>query len=148
MTNLDDAQQVALAAEHRAVYGYGLLGPHLSGGSRSRARRAQDAHSSLRDQLVEALAAAHQTPVASQPSYPDLRAITSAAAAVRMATQLEKACAAAWRYVYSVAAVTDPTIAAAPRAAAQRALIDCAVRATQWRQAAGDPSPTVSFPGI
>ena len=148
MTDLDTARQAALAAEHRAVYGYGLLGPHLAAATRPLARRAQDTHAALRDQLTDVLIAAAQTPAASLASYPDMKPIRSVGAALRLATALEEACASAWRYVYAVAAESGPSTTASTRTSAQLALTDCAVRATRWRRAAGDASPTVAFPGI
>jgi hypothetical protein len=142
-----DAWQGALAAEHEAVFGYGLLGPLLAPARRGDARDAQAAHIALRNATGEALTAAGQKPVPSQADYPALYPVTSAKAAIALAITLEAAAAAAWRYFYAELA-DDSTSSAALRAQAQAALTSCAVRATQWRIAAGDSTPTVAFPGI
>ena len=140
------AWQAALAAEHQAVFGYGLLGPRLTGAQRAAARAAEDAHIDLRNAAAEAIAAAGQTPVAPLADYPQLYPIGSAKAAIRLAVALEDQAAAAWRFFY--AQLADADAPAAQRAQAQSALTACAVRATTWRVAAGAPTPTVPFPGI
>jgi hypothetical protein len=144
--NITTAWQSALAAEHRAVFGYGLLGPRLTGAERTAARQAEDAHIDLRNAAAAALAAAGQTPVAPLADYPQLYPVNSAKAAIRLAITLEDAAAAAWRFFY--AALADANGTGAQRAQAQTALTSCAVRATSWRLAAGAGSPTVPFPGI
>ncbi|WP_143672948.1 DUF4439 domain-containing protein, partial [Streptomyces sp. b94] len=48
------AVQSALAAEHAAVYGYGVLGGRLDGKRRAEARAAYDAHRARRDALARA----------------------------------------------------------------------------------------------
>jgi hypothetical protein len=144
---VDDAWQAALATEHEAVFGYGVLGPRLNSGElRSLARACQDAHASLRDSTTAAMAAAGRTPVAAQADYPSVYAATSAPTALRVAVALEVAAAAAWRYLYAQAA-SDPSRETL-RAPAQAALTSAAVRATRWRVGAGEVSATVPFPGI
>lgn len=159
MTRLEDAWQGALAAEQRAVFGYGLLGAQLHGSPRlPLAISCSDAHEQLRDRTATAVAAAGLTPVAPAADYPDLYPVTSAAHAVALAPHLEDGCAAAWRYLYAVAA--DTTVSAAPgapatrldpatlRRAAQAALTASAIRATRWRTASGTRPATTPFPGI
>ncbi|WP_256095058.1 DUF4439 domain-containing protein, partial [Streptomyces sp. EN27] len=46
------AVQAALAAEHAAVYGYGVLGGRLDGEQGAEARAAHDAHRARRDALA------------------------------------------------------------------------------------------------
>jgi len=46
-----DALQYALASEHAAVYGYGLLAAQLTGADLTEALHALDHHRSTRDQL-------------------------------------------------------------------------------------------------
>ncbi|MGC3005519.1 DUF4439 domain-containing protein, partial [Streptomyces sp. G35A] len=46
------ALQAALAAEHAAVYGYGVVGGRIGKDRRAEARAAYDAHRARRDALV------------------------------------------------------------------------------------------------
>ncbi len=142
---LVDAEQAALAAEQQAAFGYGLLGPRLAGADRVLARRCQAAHEDTRDRTATAIAATGHPPAAPQGDYPAL--YPQANRPRVLAAQLEDDCAAAWRYLYLQAASAPPGPTALRRAA-QQALTASAVRATEWRQRAGDPRPVVPFPGI
>lgn len=152
--NVISAWQAALAAEHRAVFGYGVLGPHLRGADQVLAVACSDAHEQLRDRTSAALAAAGQTPVAPEADYPALYPVTSAGAARALAIRLEDECADAWRYLYLVAAsASAPTsgaksLAANARTGAQTSLNASAVRATKWRVVTDPARTTEPFPGI
>lgn len=135
----------ALAAEQRAYFGYGLLGPRAGSDHAAHARDYQAAHAALRDHLVADLLARRETPDEPAADY-GLTAPSTPARAAELAAQLEDGCAAAWRWVYAAAATGGPALTA-ERAGAQHALIDSAVRATRWRIAAGDTVPTQPFPG-
>jgi uncharacterized protein DUF4439 len=149
VTAVDDAWRQALAAEHRAVFGYGVLGPRLSTSSVvALARACQAAHQRLRDASDSALSAAGERPAAPQADYPDLYPVGDSSAAEHLAIRLEQDTSAAWRFAYAVAAEATGAAALALRTAAQSALIDSAVRATQWRMASGATVSTVAFPGI
>lgn len=148
MTAVDDAWQAALAAEHKAVFGYGILGPHLSGTDQQFAVACSDAHETLRDSTASALAHAGLTPVPSQADYPALYPVDAAAAARTLAIRLEDDCAAAWRFLYLRAASTRGKRAGALRTSAQDALTASAVRATRWRAIVNPAHATTPFPGI
>jgi hypothetical protein len=144
---VDDAWQAALTAEHEAVFGYAVLGPKLrTAEQRSLAHNCQDAHATLRDATVTAIAAAGLTPVPAQADYPSVYTATDAQAALQLAVVLEVRAAAAWRYLYAQAAADQTRTSL--RAPAQDALTASAVRATRWRVAAGAKAATVPFPGI
>ncbi|NDZ59541.1 DUF4439 domain-containing protein, partial [Streptomyces anulatus] len=49
------AVQAALAAEHAAVYGYGVLGGRIEGKRGTEARAAYDGHRARRDALARAV---------------------------------------------------------------------------------------------
>jgi hypothetical protein len=51
------AAQTALAAEHAAIYGYAVVGAHLSGDERARAIAVYQAHRRRRDELARLIAA-------------------------------------------------------------------------------------------
>lgn len=148
MTTPDAAWQLALAAEHQAIFGYAVLGPHLRGVEQQLAVSDSDAHESLRDATQTAMARAGLDPVASQADYPALYPVGTAAAARRLAIRLEDDCAKAWRYAYLQAASTSGARAGTLRDAAQRALTASAVRGTQWRARVAPGHATSAFPGI
>ncbi|MFF2730884.1 ferritin-like domain-containing protein [Streptomyces sp. NPDC058008] len=129
------AAQAALAAEHAAVYGYGVLGGRLEGGRRSDARSASDAHRARRDTLARAVRDLGGTPVAALAAYALPFAVRDPASAMRLATVLEDRVAG----VYSdlVRAAQGPL-----RQDAAGALREAAVRAVRWR------GTGVAFPGL
>lgn len=148
MSALNDGLQAALAAEHRAVFGYALLGPRLDGADRQRAQADYAAHESVRDETESGLAAAGVTPVGPEADYPDLFPVSDAAAARTTARGLEDATAAAWREVYTLAAQARGARAGSVRAEAQRRLTAAAVRSVRWRAAIDPARATTPFPGI
>ncbi|MEU4266036.1 ferritin-like domain-containing protein [Streptomyces sp. NPDC025273] len=129
------AAQAALAAEHAAVYGYGVLGGRLEGARRTDARTAHDAHRARRDALVRTVRDLGGTPVAADAAYALPFAVPDPSAALRLAAVLEDRVAA----VYSdlVRAAGGPL-----RQEAAGALREAAVRAVRWR------GTGVAFPGL
>ncbi|WP_406006454.1 ferritin-like domain-containing protein [Streptomyces sp. NBC_00637] len=129
------ALQAALAAEHAAVYGYGVVGGRIREGRRPEVRAAYDAHRARRDALVRELRDLGAEPVAASAGYALPFPVPDSAAAVRLATELEDRVAG----VYSdlVRAAGD-----ARRREAAGALRDAAVRAVRWR------GGSVAFPGL
>lgn len=140
------AWQAALAAEHQAVFGYGLLGPRLRGGAQRLAVACSDAHEALRDATEQALAAAGLAPVSPAADYPGLYPVPDASAAAGLAARLEDECAAAWRYLYAQTASTAAPPAGL-RATAQDALTASAIRAARWRHLLDPARATTPFPG-
>lgn len=120
-----EALQVALAAEHAAVFVYGALGAQTSQSSQptlfTALTRAYTLHRDRRDHLMATITTAGAEPAPAEPGYalpPDL----GTAAAVRTrALQLEES--AASTYAYLVANTTGKA-----RAWAVQALLDAAVR--------------------
>jgi hypothetical protein len=148
MSALTAAWQAALAAEHQAVFGYALLGPHLTGADQQLAVASSDAHESLRDRTEASLDAAGLTPVAPRVDSPSLYPVTSARSARALALRLEDECASAWRFLYAQAASGPGARAAALRTSTQSALTASAVRASRWRVIVDPARPTTPFPGI
>lgn len=147
MTGLRPAWQAALAAEHQAVFGYALLGPHLSGADQRLAVAFSDAHETLRDATEAAMATHRVAPVSPRADYPALYPVASRGAARALAIRLEGDCAAAWRYLYLQAASTTGALPHALRSSAQQALTASAVRAAQWRALVSPGHATQAFPG-
>lgn len=140
MTPATDALATALAAEHAAVFGYGVVGAHLDAANQVVAREAEAMHRNRRDALVIRIAAASASPPASAPAYALPFPVTDRDSALRLALALEEGAARAWRQ--TVGATTGDE-----RKLGVDALMDCAVRATRWRLAAGVTPATVPFPG-
>ncbi|MFI6036135.1 ferritin-like domain-containing protein [Streptomyces sp. NPDC051315] len=129
------ALQAALAAEHAAVYGYGVVGGRVLEARRAEARAAYDAHRARRDALAREVRDLGSEPVAASAAYALPFPVPDSAAAVRLAAELEERVAG----VYSdlVRATGD-----ARRREAAGALREAAVRAVRWR------GGSVAFPGL
>ena len=84
------ALQGALAAEHAAVYGYGVVGAMLTGARQARAHADWTAHQVARDTLVTMLTRLGATPVAASPAYELPFGVTSAKSAAKLAATLEE----------------------------------------------------------
>ncbi|CAN5887897.1 hypothetical protein BH20ACT6_BH20ACT6_05940 [soil metagenome] len=131
------AVQAALAAEHAAVYAYGVCGGVLAAGSAEgvRARDGYLVHQRRRDRLQEDLRAEGVEPVAALPGYGIPQPVTDAGSAARLARLVEDACAAA--YVELVRRATGPI-----RRMAVDSLTRAATRGLDW---GANP---VAFPGL
>lgn len=153
MSALLAAWQGALAAEHAAVFGYQLLGPHLDAADQPAARRCEADHVAARDVTVAALLTAGQRPTPPLPDYPLPFPVSGSASARALAVRLEEGTAAGWRYLVASAAgsgdpAVTPAMSVAARAGAVRELTASAVRAVRWRRLITPAAPTVAFPGI
>jgi hypothetical protein len=130
-----DALQAALAAEHAAVYGYGVVGGRVGEDRENEAAAAHAAHRSRRDSLTRTVRDLGGKPAAAAAGYALPFPVPDAAAAIRLAAVLEERVAA----VYSdlVRAAQGPL-----RLEAAGALREAAVRAVRWRGSG------VAFPGL
>jgi hypothetical protein len=128
MTALD-ALQDCLAAEHAAIYGYGVLGGVLGGTSATddiaRAQATYDAHVRRRDDLRERINGFGEDPVVAEPAYGVPGRIDDVASCRRLAQQLETRTAAV--YAGAVAETVDTL-----RELTARSLTDCALAADAW----------------
>ncbi|MDT0321060.1 ferritin-like domain-containing protein [Streptomyces millisiae] len=130
-----DATQAALAAEHAAVYGYGVVGARIAEDRAGEADEAYTAHRARRDALHRAVRDLGGTPVASAAAYELPFEVADGEAAVRLAAELESRLAGAYAELVRAAEGEARRDAAA-------ALSEAAVRAARWR-GAGTP-----FPGL
>ncbi|MET8982836.1 ferritin-like domain-containing protein [Streptomyces sp. NPDC004539] len=130
-----DAVQAALAAEHAAVYGYGVVGGQIGEARRAEARAAWDAHRARRDSLARTVRDLGAEPVAANAGYALPFPVEGPDSAVRLAAELEERISG----IYSdlVRATTGTR-----RGDAAGALREAAVRAVRW---GGD---NVAFPGL
>ncbi|MEU0396062.1 DUF4439 domain-containing protein [Streptomyces sp. NPDC006208] len=142
MTGLDssakatlEAAQAALAAEHAAVYGYGVVGGRVGDHREAEAEAAYAAHRARRDALTRTVRDLKGEPVAAAAAYALPFPVPDAAAAVRLAAELED----------RIAGVYSDLVRAAEgalRLEAAGALQEAAVRAVRWRGSG------VAFPGL
>ncbi|MFD3727122.1 ferritin-like domain-containing protein [Streptomyces sp. NPDC058671] len=130
-----DATQAALAAEHAAVYGYGVVGGRIGAERRAEATTAYEAHRARRDALRRTVRDLGGAPVSAEAAYALPFPVADPAGAVRLAAVLEDRVAG----VYSdlVRAAEGPQ-----RREAAAALREAAVRAVRWR------GSDVTFPGL
>ena len=129
------ALQAALAAEHAAVYGYGVVGAMLAGAALAGARADWTAHQVARDTLEAMLTERGATPEAASPAYKLPFPVTGAASAKNLAVALEDGVTRAY---LGLVAVNDPAL----RTFGAKAMQTSANRATAWS------GRTVAFPGM
>ncbi|MDH2416837.1 ferritin-like domain-containing protein [Nocardioides sp. CER19] len=131
--------QTALAAEHAAVYVYGLLGGRTSRADAPQlydaVRSAYESHRSRRDRLQSLIADAGADPVGPAAAYEAPAGIDSTRGIRRAALELQRSCVETYAWVVSK---TDGEA----RSWAINALKDGAVRELTFR---GTPE---TFPGI
>ena len=129
------ALQGALAAEHAAVYGYGVVGAMLTGARQASAHADWTAHQVARDTLVTMLTRLGATPVAASPAYKLPFRVTSAKSAAKLAATLEEGVTRAY---LGLVAVSTPAL----RTFAAQAMQTSPNRALAWS------GTTTAFPGM
>jgi hypothetical protein len=132
----------ALAAEHTAVWGYGVVGAALGADAQPLAATAEAAHRDIRDQVIALLAGREADVVDAQGAYALPFPVLSAVDAAALAVVLEDGVAAAW------VRVLDQSAERSTRELAVGVLAATEVRAVSWRVAAGQTPVTRPFPGL
>ncbi|MEV1024130.1 ferritin-like domain-containing protein [Streptomyces sp. NPDC050264] len=127
--------QAALRAEHAAVYGYGVVGGRIGAGRRAEAKSAYDAHRARRDELRRTARDLGGSPEESAGAYALPFPVPDAAAAARLAADIEDKVAGAYSDLVRAAGGDR-------RRGAADALREAAVRAVRWR------GGSVAFPGL
>ena len=132
----------ALAAEHAAVWGYGVVGAALDEGSRQLAADAETVHRDVRDR-VSALLTEHAADVVdAEGAYTLPFPVLSSVDAAALGAVLEDGVARAW------VRVLDQAAERSTRELAVAVLSAAEVRAVTWRTAAGQTPVTRAFPGL
>ena len=129
------ALQAALAAEHAAVYGYGVAGAYLTGNSRATATADWVAHQNARDELEAMLRSAGAQPGPAAVAYRLPIPVRTSAGAVSLALILEDRIATAYLVLVGLSTPAVRELGALQLRAA-------ALRAAFWR------GSTVAFPGL
>ena len=132
----------ALAAEHAAVWGYGVVGDALPDDARQQAADAEAAHRDVRDQVSALLASREADVVDAEGGYALPFPVLSEIDAAALGAVLEDGTAAAW------VRVLDQAAERSTRELAVGVLSAAEVRAVGWRVAAGQSPVTRAFPGL
>ena len=132
----------ALAAEHAAVWGYGVVGAALDPTAQAAAVTSEVAHRDVRAQVVTLLADRGAEPVGAEGGYTLPFPVLSAIDAAALAVTLEDGVAAAW------VRVLDQSVERSTRELAVGVLTAAEVRAVSWRTAAGQSPTNNAFPGL
>ncbi|MGY1987451.1 ferritin-like domain-containing protein [Blastococcus sp. SYSU DS0669] len=138
----DAALDAALAAEHAAVWGYGVVGAALPPEQRGAAAAAETGHRQVRDRVTTLLGERGADPALPEAGYALPFPVLSPVDAAALAAVLEEGVAAAW------VRVLDRAAERTTRALAVEALTAAEVRAVAWRQAAGLSPVTSALPGL
>lgn len=136
------ALREALAAEHAAVWGYGVVGAALAVEARPPATAAETAHRDVRDRVTALLDERGADPVRAEGAYTLPFPVLSDVDAAALAVVLEDGVAAAW------VRVLDQAAGRAVRELAVDFLSAAEGRAVSWRGAAGTAPVTTAFPGL
>lgn len=136
------ALQDALAAEHAAVWGFGVVGAALPSDLRPPVEEARATHRDVRDRVAALLDSRGVDPVAAQPAYALPFEVRTAPDAAALADTLEGGVAIAWAWVL------DQATERSTRELAVGVLCDTEVRAVLWRGQAGRTTVTSAFPGL
>jgi len=132
----------ALAAEHAAVWGYGVVGAALADAARPQAADAEAAHRDVRDQVSALLASRKADVVDAEGAYALPFPVLSEVDAAALGVVLEDGAAAAW------VRVLDQAAQRSTRELAVGVLGAAEIRAVGWRIAAGQTPVTRAFPGL
>lgn len=129
------ALQAALAAEHAAIYGYGVVGAYLTGSMQATATADWLAHQVARDRLEAMLRSSGAQPTAASVAYRLPVPVHSPSEAAALAAVLEDRIATAYLGLVALSAIAIREFGALQVRAS-------ALRAAAWR------GSTVAFPGM
>ncbi|NBE92094.1 DUF4439 domain-containing protein [Nonomuraea sp. KC401] len=135
MNDIDKLRK-ALAAEHAALFAYGLLGARTSGSTRDRMTAAFDAHRARRDQLRGYITSRGGEPAEPDASYALPFVPSGNAQAAKLAVHLESGVTAAY---LELAAAQDDAL----RRYAALAMQEAVTRSYAFR-----PAQPPAFPGM
>ncbi|GAA2560694.1 ferritin-like domain-containing protein [Mycolicibacterium diernhoferi] len=131
----------AVAGEHGAIYGYGVVSAHSTPEDNALVAEAMAQHRVRREEALVLLADRSVTAPLPAPGYQLPMEVTDPGDAAELAVRMESDTATAWRAVLEQA--TDEQ----DRAFAVTAMTQAAVLAARWNQVLGVTPITVAFPG-
>lgn len=136
-----DALAAALAAEHAAVWSYGLASAFLPPTAAGTVVEGAAAHRARRDALEALSEAAGIAPVAAAAAYRVPAPVTDAVSAAGLLAVAEDDTTAAWRAVLE--RTDDPGL----RRTGVEAMVAGAIAGVRWRRVAGTTPLVAVFPG-
>lgn len=140
-----DAAQAALfdavATEHGAIYGYGVVSAHSTPDDNALVAEAMAQHRARREEALVMLAERGVTAPLPAAGYELPLEVTDPGDAAELAVRMESDTATAWR------AVTEQSQTPEDRRFAVTAMTQAAVLAARWNQVLGVPQITTAFPG-
>lgn len=131
----------AVAVEHAAIYGYGLVSAHVLPDNNELVSESVAQHRDRREAAVALLKERDMTAPLPASGYQLPMVVTSQKTAAKLAIRMESDCAVAWR------AVLEQTDSDIDREFGTKALTQCAVQAARWRKVLGAWPVTDAFPG-
>lgn len=137
----DGALYDALAVEHAAIYGYGIVSAHSTFDRNYLVADAMNEHRARREAGIALMKERGVTAPLPAAGYRMPEEVDTPAEAADLAVTMEQDAAVAWRAVLEQG--DDQTV----RAFAVTALTECAVTAARWRRLMGQSPVTVAFPG-
>ncbi|WP_280232455.1 ferritin-like domain-containing protein [Nocardia cyriacigeorgica] len=131
----------ALAAEHAAVYAYGVIAAHASPERDQLVAENTAAHRARRDTTIGLIEAEGVTVPPPDAAYTMPFPVADPVAAAQLAAAVESDTAVAWR------SVVEQGRSETTRRTSVDALTECAVRLAVWQSVLGVAPPTTPFPG-
>ena len=131
----------AVANEHGAIYGYGLVSAHSTPDVNDLVSDAMAEHRQLREDAIARLKARNVPAPLPATGYQMPIVVDSPTDAAKLALKMEEDSAVAWRAVLEQATTSED------RTFAVAALTQCAVTAAKWRDVLKTVPNTVPFPG-
>jgi hypothetical protein len=131
----------AVAAEHAAIYGYGIVSAHSSPDENDLVSAAMAEHRERREAAIAMLTGRSAKAPLQAAGYQLPMPVNNPNDAANLAVRMEDDCAVAWR------AAIERASSEQDRAFAVTALTEAAVTAARWKQVQGIKPVTVAFPG-
>jgi hypothetical protein len=131
----------AVAAEHAAIYGYGIVSAHSSPDENDLVSSAMAEHRERREAAIAMLTGRSVKAPVPAAGYQLPMPVNNPNDAANLAVRMEDDCAVAWR------AVIEQASSEQDRAFGVTALTEVAVTAARWKQVQGTRPVTVAFPG-
>lgn len=131
----------AVAAEHGAIYGYGVVSAHSTPEDNPLVAESMAQHRTRREQALDMLAERSVTAPLPAPGYELPLEVTDPGDAAELAVRMESDTATAWRAVLEQARTSQD------RSFAVTAMTQAAVLAARWNQVLGVTPITTAFPG-
>ncbi|MGL4305773.1 MAG: ferritin-like domain-containing protein [Mycobacteriaceae bacterium] len=140
-TNNSFALNVALAAEHAAIYAYGIVAAFSNPNRANFIAATIASHRARRDSLSALLEQREAHSVSAEAGYTVALTVNDPVTAAQLGLQIEMQTAQAWRSAIERSSVKSDIQLCID------ALAQCAIQAASWRQILNIKPTTIAFPG-